>query len=862
MKRHIRYSVCLGLLTLLLTSSFPALARTEFGLKLNPHNSVSSSIIKRPENPKSLFNQGTNLLEAGRFTEAAKFWEQAAANFQQQGDIINQARSLNYLSLSYQNLGDWQQAKNAITQSLNLLQKQKGNAATLAVAFNTQGTIQIAMGETEAALQAWRIAAKAYKSADDPIGEIGSKINQAQALQALGLYHQANKLLVNVNGELQNQPDSQLKVKGLQSLGEALQTTGDIKQSQTILTQGLVIAKKLDSKADTSKILLSLGNVARSLQQTPAALDYYQQAAATATNPNLQVEALLNQLSLNIDNKQWKPAQSLLKSIKPQLASLTPSRTSVYASVNFATSLSRLAKQDTQDKSTIYQDTAQILARALKQADNLGDLRAKAYALNELGKLYQQTKQLPESLKLSQQALQISQSLNAGDISYQAARQVGQILKQQGDNQGAIAAYDSALKTLKTLRGDLVAVNRGVQFSFQERVEPIYREFVSLLLSDKDNKGEISQKKLKQARDTIEALQLAELDNFFQEACLNAKPQQIDQIDPTAAVIYPIILPDRVEVILSISGKPLSHYQTLLSKSEVEKSIQQMRRALNPVLSDKKRLRLYQQLYDWLIRPAEAQLANSGIKTLAFVLDGSLRNLPMAALYDGKQYLVEKYSIALSPGMQLLQGKSLQEEKLKVITAAVSEARQGFKALPGVKTEVKQISAEVTTKELLNERFTDTNLQDVIQTTPFSVLHLATHGQFSSSSADTFILTWDGKINVKQLDELFQRRNKLESMPVELMVLSACQTAKGDNRAILGLAGVAVRSGARSTLATLWSVKDESTSKFMAEFYKQLSKPGANKAEAVRQTQINFLKDPDFQHPFYWAPFVLVGNWV
>jgi len=862
MKIHLKYSICLGLLTFLLTTSFPVLARTEFAFKLNSDNLVNSSLIKKAENPQFLFRQGTDLLEMGRFAQAAKFWEQAAANFQRKGDVINQAWSLNYLSLSYQHLGEWQQAKNAITQSLNLLQEQQGNASTLAVAFNTQGSLQIAMGETKAALQAWQNAAKAYKSAKDPIGEIGSKINQAQALQALGLYHQVNKLLINVNKELQNQPDSQLKVRGLQSLGEALHTMGDIKQSQMVLTQGLAIAKKLHPKIDTSKILLSLGNVARSSQQNPTALDYYQQVAKTTTNANLQVEALLNQLSLHIENKQWKPAQSLIKSIKPKLARLTPSRTSVYAAVNFATSLSSLAKQDNQDTSTIYQDTAQILARALQQADNLGDLRAQAYGLNQLGKLYQQTQQLSEALKLCQQALQISQSLNAGDISYQAAWQVGQILKQQGDNQGAIVAYDSALKTLKTLRGELVAVNRGVQFSFQESVEPIYREFVSLLLSESDNNTEVSQTKLKQVRETIEALQLAELDNFFQEACLNAKPQQIDQIDPNAAIIYPIILSDRLEVILSISGKPLSHYQTSLSKSEIEKNIKQMRRALNPVLSDKKRLRLYQQLYDWLIRPAESQLSNSGVKTLAFVLDGSLRNLPMAALHDGKQYLVEKYSIALSPGMQLLQAKSLQEEKIEVITAAVSEARQGFKALPGVKSEVKKISEKVKTKVLLNETFTDTNLEQVIQSTPFSVLHLATHGQFSSSSADTFILTWDGRINVKQLDDLFQERNRIESIPVELMVLSACQTAKGDNRAILGLAGVAVRSGARSTLATLWSVKDESTSKFMAEFYKQLSKPGVSKAEAVRQTQINFLKNSEFQHPFYWAPFVLVGNWV
>ncbi|MDJ0800116.1 MAG: CHAT domain-containing protein [Calothrix sp. MO_167.B12] len=864
MKINFKYSVCLGLLTLLLTTSLPALARTELELKINTQNSVSSTRIKVADDPQLLFNQGINLLETGRFTQAVKFWQEAAAKFQKRGDITNQALSLNYLSLSYQNVGNWQQAKTAITQSLNLLQQQKGNAATIAVAFNTQGSLQIATGETEAALQAWQNAAKAYKLAGDRMGEIGSKINQVQALQALGLYHQANKLLTNVNGELQNQPDSLLKVKGLQSLGEALQARGKIKQSQTILTQGLEIAKRLGSTADTSKILLSLGNVARTLQQTPTALDYYQQAAAITTNPNLKVEVLLNQLSLHIDNQQWQQAQSLLTPIKTQLASLTPSRTSVYAAVNFATSLSRLAKQDNQAAPTIYQNTAKILARALNQADNLGDLRAKAYTLNELGKLYQQSQQLSSALKLSQQALQISQSINAGDISYQAAWQVGRILKYQGDTKGAITAYNSALTTLKTLRGELAAINRDnldVQFSFRESVEPVYREFVSLLVSE-DNNRRVSQTNLKKARETIEALQLAELDNFFQEACLNAKPQQIEQIDPTAAIIYPIILPDRLEVILSVPNQPLSHYQTTISQSELEKSIKKMRRSLNPVLSDKERLKFYQQLYGWLIRPAESQLANSGVKTLAFVLDGSLRNLPMAALHDGKQYLVEKYSLALSPGMQLLQSKSLQEEKLQVLTAGVSEARQGFKALPGVKSEVEKISSSVTSKVLLNETFTDTNLVKNIKSTPFSVLHLATHGQFSSNSDETFILTWNETINVKELDDLFQTRNTVDSKPVELMVLSACQTARGDKRAILGLAGVAVRSGARSTLATLWSVKDESTSKFMVEFYKQLSKPGTSKAEAVRQTQIAFIKDLDFNHPFYWAPFVLVGNWV
>jgi CHAT domain-containing protein len=327
-------------------------------------------------------------------------------------------------------------------------------------------------------------------------------------------------------------------------------------------------------------------------------------------------------------------------------------------------------------------------------------------------------------------------------------------------------------------------------------------------------------------------------------------------------VIYPIILGDRLEIIVSIPGQVLTSYKTAIPKAEIEQTIKQMRQSLNPAFPKENALSVSQQLYNLLIRPAESQLANSGVKTLAFVLDGSLRNLPMAALYDGKHYLVEKYSLALSPGMQLMQTRSLKSEKLKVITAALTEARQGFKALPAVKSEVTEIQAEISGKVLLNEQFTDANLQTAIKSTPFTVLHLATHGQFSSKLDETFILTWDGKINVKQLSEFLKSRNEADSTPVELMVLSACQTAKGDNRAILGLAGVAVRSGARSTLATLWAVKDDSTAKFMVEFYKNLKKPGISKAEALRQAQLTFIQDADFDHPFYWSPFVLVGNWL
>jgi CHAT domain-containing protein len=816
-----------------------------------PKNPEIPGLKNTSENAKTLLEKGRNLFEEERFAEAAIAWEEAATLFTNQNDSLNQAWSLSYLSLAYQNLGQWDKAKDSINRSIQLLKRlakeNKDSPRILAVALNAQGSLSMEIGQTENALKSWQDAEHAYHIVSDKFGVLGSKINQVQALDTLGEYKRANYLLNNIQKELKNQPDSPLKVKALINFGILHQITGDIQKSQEILEQSLVISQKLKDEVLESEILFNLGNTTRNLAQKDIALNYYQQAAKSK-NYDIHIEAKLNLLSLYLETSKNELAKTIFPSLISELASLSPSRSSVYAAVHLSQSLSKLGE---------YQESAKILSHAAQVAENLGDIRAKAYSLNYLGKLYEDTQQLDESLKLTKKALEVSENIAAFDIAYQAYWQEGRILKSQGKNQDAINSYGAAVKTLKYIRADLAGINRDVQFSFREAVEPVYRQFVELLLDSNP-----SQDNLQQARQVIEELQMAELDNFFRESCLRGKPEQIDSIDKNAAIIYPIILGERLQVILSLPNKQLVTYYIKINKEEIDKSLKKMRQSLNPAFSNEERIQVYQQLYDWLIRPGESELVNSGIKTLVFVLDGSLRNLPMAALYDGKQYLVEKYNVALSPGLQLMQSQDLRRKKYHMITAGLSESRQGFKALPGVKSEVTEITKELSSKLLLNEAFTDKNLQAAIKSTPFSVLHLATHGQFSSKSEDTFILTWDGKINVKELNDLLQFRNEQQSKPLELMVLSACQTAKGDNRAILGLAGVAIRSGARSTLATLWAVQDESTAKFMVKFYKYLSSPNITKAEALRLTQIDFLQNPDYQHPYYWAPFVLIGNWL
>jgi CHAT domain-containing protein len=754
--------------------------------------------------------------------------------------------------------------------------------------LNQQGLQELAAGNMEAALATWQAAEMAYAKAGDRLGVIGSQINQAQAMQRLGLYLRSRRTLTAVVQALSSEPDSLIKAATLRSLGKTLQQIGDIDQSRLMLLESLEITRKLGKPEEISDNLIALGNTARNQADSAAAYAYYQEAAAIAQCPAEnqscpsqinRLEAKINQLSLLIFEQKWANAVSLVPEIASELDPIQPSHAGVYARIHFAGSLIQLNSANTANNTAnntaknqnnyinhnYLNQAAKQLAKAIQEAKSINDQRAESYALGKLGYLYTQTEQFSAATQVTEQALLIAQSINAADIAYQWQWQLGRLLKNSGQKSGAIAIYTQAVNTLQLLRNDIVAIDSDVQFSFRESVEPVYRELVSELLTT-----EPSQSDLKTALDVMELLQLAELDNFFQDACLDTKPVQIDQIDRSAAVIYPIILSDRLEVILSLPGKPLIHYSIAVSQTEVESILAEFRISLSPVVPRKKRLELSEQVYDWLIRPIETELAASGVKTLVFVPDGAFRNVPMSTLYNGQEYLIEKYAIALTPGLQLLEPKSLGEIKLQALTAGLSESRQGFSPLPAVEFELNQIQSQLPTLMLLNEDFTRTKIQAELNRGKFPVVHFATHGQFSSKADKTFILTWDGEINVKELNEFLastqtpgKNSQSKQRTPIELLVFSACETAAGDDRAALGLAGVAVRSGARSTIAALWVVKDEATALFMAEFYRILStEPGISKAEALRQTQLTLLQNRQYQHPFYWAPFVLVGNWL
>ena len=592
------------------------------------------------------------------------------------------------------------------------------------------------------------------------------------------------------------------------------------------------------------------------------ALTHYRQVQATAPTPELKLSALTQEFLMTIDliksrpSPDWSTVEALHQTIQEQLKLLPSSSTRLYTRLNLIDGILKL--QEEGETSVTPAQLQALLTQTLEEARTLQDQRAEVQALSKLGALYERQQQWNIAQKFTAAALTLAQQTEETDLVYRLLWQLGRLDYAQGNTEAAIVAYTESIQTLNSLQSDLTSASADVRFAFRDAIDPIYRELVSLLLSQ-DTPETPRPANVIQARNLIESLQLSELVNFFQADCDVSNLTQIDNLDPHSAVIYPIILRDRLEVIVSLPGKPLQHYGSTLSQTTITQGVYLIQRELSNPFS-RRYLPLVQRLYHEIMRPIEADLQSNDIKNLVFVLDGPLRNIPMSILHDGEQFLIEKYAIGVTPGLQLFDPQPLQQHQLTALVGGLTEARQGFPELPNVRAEVASVASSIPSDVLLDDRFVEQNLTTEISANPFPIVHLATHGEFGSTAEDTYILTWDDRIGVNEFSQLLQDRTG--NRPIELLILSACRTATGDDRAALGLAGIAVRSGARSTLASLWYISDEATSVLMGELYESLSQQNMTKAEAVRQAQLALLNNPKYANPYYWAPFVLVGNWL
>ncbi|MEQ8975922.1 MAG: CHAT domain-containing protein [Coleofasciculus sp. C1-SOL-03] len=337
---------------------------------------------------------------------------------------------------------------------------------------------------------------------------------------------------------------------------------------------------------------------------------------------------------------------------------------------------------------------------------------------------------------------------------------------------------------------------------------------------------------------------------------------------------------DQLDLVLVTAQGETIHKSIPITRAEVLKVAQQFQRTVTNVRDATGYLAPGKQLYDWLITPLEADLQAQGIQNLVFVMDRGLRSIPVAALHNEQQFLIENYSVGIMPSLSITDTR-FQSVKDTTVLAMGAEKFNDKKPLPAVPVELEAITQKLWQGQFfLDEGFTLDNLKAQREKQPFGIVHLATHADFRPGAINnSYIQLWNSKLRLDQLPEL-----GWNDPPVELLVLSACRTALGDENAELGFAGLAVQAGVKSTLASLWYVSDEGTLALMTQFYDQL-KTAPIKAEALRQVQVDMLKgqvqlkngqlitsagtillpselpqSQDLTHPYYWASFTMVGN--
>ncbi|MEO1619810.1 MAG: CHAT domain-containing protein [Cyanobacteria bacterium J06632_3] len=290
-----------------------------------------------------------------------------------------------------------------------------------------------------------------------------------------------------------------------------------------------------------------------------------------------------------------------------------------------------------------------------------------------------------------------------------------------------------------------------------------------------------------------------------------------------------------------------------------------------------------QLLHRALVKPVEKTLQRANIDTVVFSMDSGLRMLPLAALHDGEQYLVEKYSVGMVPSLSLIDAQFDRAIDASRVLAMGASSFDSLSPLPGVPVEVDLIRSRWPGATFLNEEFTLEALIRERSQTPYELVHLATHAEFKSGDVnDSYIQLWDSKLRLGELSQL-----GWDSPTVDLLVLSACSTAVGSREAEMGFAGLAIGAGVRSAMASIWSVSDLGTLALMGEFYSQLDAQPI-KAEALRSAQLSMLNKqtqivdgdlatpsgekitlpddltegslPDLSHPYYWSGFTMIGS--
>jgi len=545
--------------------------------------------------------------------------------------------------------------------------------------------------------------------------------------------------------------------------------------------------------------------------------------------------------------------------------------------------------------------------RALQKAQALATGREQVETLDALAQLYEDAQRSDEAIALSRQALALS---GAADLAIPLESRLGRLYKLKGEGALSLAAYQRATVHVETLRPDIPIEFDDGTTSFHGWFEPVYLGLAAGLIDAASASPAQAQPYLRRARDAVELVKQSELQDYLGDRCTvdSVKGGSATVIPKGTAVLYTIVLPDRIELLLETAGG-IAHFRSRAPGADVRLAAANFAaelRSIGPGYMARAR-----QLYDWLLRPLEASLAAHGIDTLVVVPDGALRLVPFGALHDGTSFAIDRMAFATVTGMTMTNTTAPARSSYRALVAGASEfgpvvdkllqtrigqkmdaelaARGGARAvgpqrrlreiggattsddrtermrealaLPGVASEVARVSTLLGTSAILDARFTVRSFSGAVQGDNYGIVHLASHGMFGGSGSSSFVLAYDDLLTLDRLQDVL-RAERYRRHPIELLTLSACETAEGNERAPLGMSGAAMKARAKSVLGALWPVEDQAAVTLMTRFYGGMTKEGRSKAQSLQGAQRALKDNPDLAHPGFWAPFTLIGNWL
>jgi CHAT domain-containing protein/Tfp pilus assembly protein PilF len=794
------------------TPSFISAATAQIGL----HDSSENNAKAKSSDADIFQKNGNDLQKKGELNSALQAFQRSLKINQEQNDRDGQAQALNSIASVYNELGQFVRAIESYERALKISKESKDALGESGI-LNNMGIVYRNLGQFDRAIKLYQDALKIQQ-------KLGDRVGIARTINNLGLVYRNNKEYAS-SLDYYRQALALTKESGKNPAGEAvihnnigflLNERGLNAEAFKSYQQSLEISQKLADRVNESVTLGNIGLLYNSQGQFDVALGYYQQALAISRQTGdrageaklyQHIGTLLKERKQNILAIAYlKQSVNIYEEIRKDLNSLARQEQKLYADT-IAPVYRRLADLLLQQDRVIEAQQVLDLLKVQEMDDYLKNVRGNEQTAK--GVEYQPVERQMMALNIELSDLQVLES--QGKLTLPQKERLTTLVNQEKEANRQFSAFLNSAEVQKLT----TELNKDIQ---QQNVD--LKAIVGL------------QKELKQ---------------------LNA------------AIIYPLVLESRLEIVLVTPSAPPIHRTVQVRQRDINAAVEKFRSNLidssNFDFKDSS-----EQFYKWLIAPIEAELQQANVQTIIYAPDSRLRYIPIATLYDGKQFLVEKYNINNITASSLTNFNRRGVNQPKVLAGASTIAHSvtvlgkpiSFGAIPATKQEVKNIAKIFpSVTELVDSSFTKPTTK--IGTDSHSIIHLATHGSFNTGTPDeSFLIFGDSdRLTLKEIDTWVLKG-------VDLVVLSACETGiggkYGDGTEVLGLGYQFQNVGARAVIASLWTVSDGGTQKLMDAFYASLKK-GVSPTESLRLAQISLIRGGEpFDHPYFWSAFFLIGN--